>query len=179
MKAIRANRVTIVLFIVYLVTVFWIIVLKLNVQFSNIGTRNINLIPYKAPLLLNATPDYGEMIMNVLIFVPLGLYTGILFKSWSFGKKVFLAFLVSFLCEVFQYILRIGMFDTTDLVNNTLGGIIGLITYKGIEKIVGSSGKAQKYINIFSLIGTFTVLLFLFLLKMEALWIFGINLKYQ
>jgi glycopeptide antibiotics resistance protein len=178
MKGSRANRVTIVLFIVYLVAVFWIIVLKLNVQFSNIGTRNINLIPYKAPLLLNATPDYGEMIMNVLIFVPLGLYAGILFKSWSFGKKVFLAFSVSFLCEVFQFILRIGLFDTTDLVNNTLGGIIGLIIYKGIEKAMGSS-KAQKYINVFSLIGTFSVLLFLFLLKMEALWIFGINLRYQ
>lgn len=179
MNVIKANRVTIILFIVYLIAVFWIIVLKLNVQFSNIGTRNINLIPYKAPLLLNAPPDYGEMIMNVLIFVPLGLYAGILFKSWSLGKKVLLAFSFSLLCEIFQYILRIGLFDTTDLVNNTLGGILGLIIYKGIEKVLGSSGKAQKYINVFSLIGTFTVLLFLFLLKMEALWIFGINLRYQ
>ena len=43
--------------------------------------------------------------------------------------------------------------------------------YKGIEKIFKNSVKAQKFINILATIGTFVMILFLFLLRTNQLWI--------
>ena len=66
----------------------------------------------------------------------------------------------------------IGAFDITDIINNTIGGIVGLVLYKGIEKAFKNSSKTQKFINIISLTGTILMILFLFLLKINRLWIF-------
>ena len=168
----RLNKLTIVLFVIYLIALFWIIVLKLSVHFSYMGNmRRINLIPFSESLILNGKLDFGEMIMNAVIFVPLGVYAGILFKRWIIGKKIFLFFLISLICEAFQFILALGVFDITDIINNTLGGIIGLMIYKGIEKVFQNSVKAQKFINILATIGTIVMIVLLFLLKMDKLWI--------
>ncbi len=168
----KLTSLTIVLFIIYLIALFWIIVLKLSVHFSYMGNmRRINLIPFNELLILNGKPDFGEIIMNVLIFVPLGIYAGILFKRWITGKKIFFIFLISLICEGFQFIFALGTFDTTDIINNTLGGIIGLIIYKGIEKVLKNSVKAQKFVNIIATIGTVLMIVLLFLLKTDNLWI--------
>jgi len=166
------NRLTFVLLVVYLIALFWILVFKLGVHFSYMGSeRSINLIPFSEPVILNGKLDFGEMIMNVLIFVPLGVYAGILFKRWIFAKKLLLFFLVSLIIEGVQFILAIGAFDITDIINNTFGGIMGLMIYTGIEKVSQNSVKAQKFINILATIGTISMLLFLFLLRTNRLGI--------
>jgi glycopeptide antibiotics resistance protein len=76
--------------------------------------------------------------------------------------------------EGFQFILKIGAFDITDIITNTLGGIIGLIIFGAIEKLFNNSVKAQKFINIIAATGTVLMILFLLLLKTNNLWI-----KYQ
>lgn len=136
------------------------------------GQRSINLIPYSEPLILNGKADFGELILNVLIFVPLGLYAGILFEKWNFAKKVALFSSISFLLEVSQYILGIGAFDITDIINNSLGGLIGLMIYKGVEKVFKNRLKAQKFVNILTLTGTIFIFSFLLFLKISRLWIF-------
>jgi glycopeptide antibiotics resistance protein len=126
--------------------------------------RSVNLVPFAGPSFISA-----ENILNVLIFVPLGLYTGILFEKWSFGKKLLFIFLFSFLVEGLQYMLRIGAFDLTDIITNTSGGIIGLMISKGFEKAMNNSVKAQKIINVVSAAGTLTIIILLVLLKMNKL----------
>jgi len=168
----KLNKLTYVLFAVYLIALFWILVFKLGVHFSYMGNeRSINLIPFSEPVILNGRIDFGEMIMNVLIFIPLGMYAGIIFKRWIIGKRLFLFFLISLIIEGFQFIMAIGAFDITDIINNTLGGIIGLMIYIGIEKVFKNSFKAQKFINLVATIGTISMILFLFLLKTNKLGI--------
>jgi glycopeptide antibiotics resistance protein len=168
------NKLTIVLFVIYLIALFWILLFKLGVRFSYMENRKVNLIPFSEPLILNGKIDFGEIIMNVVIFVPLGIYAGILFKRWIFGKNLFFFFLISLIVEGLQFILRVGAFDITDTITNTLGGIIGLMIFKAIEKVFKNSVKAQKFINIIAAIGTALMILFLLLLKTNNLWI-----KYQ
>lgn len=168
----KANKLTTLLFVVYLIVLFWILLFKLGVHFSYMeNTRSINLIPFSEPVILNGKVDLSEMIMNVLIFVPLGIYAGTLFKRWITGQKILLFFLISLIIEGFQFILAVGAFDITDIINNTLGGIIGLMIYIGIEKVFRNGVKAQKFINIIATIGTVSMILFLFLLKTNKLWI--------
>ena len=164
-----ANRITIILFISYLVAICWILLFKLGVRFSYMGNRKVNLIPFSEPLILNGKIDVGEIILNVVIFVPLGVYTGILFGRWVFGRKLFFLFLISLIVEGLQFILAVGAFDITDIITNTLGGIIGLTIFKAIEKAFNNSVKAQKFINIISAVGTALMILLLLLLKMNML----------
>jgi len=164
-----ANRITIILFISYLVAICWILLFKLGVRFSYMGNRKVNLIPFSEPLILNGKIDVGEIILNVVIFVPLGVYTGILFERWIFGRKLFFLFLISLIVEGLQFILAVGAFDITDIITNTLGGIIGLTIFKAIEKGFNNSVKAQKFINIISAVGTALMILLLLLLKMNML----------
>ena len=65
--------------------------------------------------------------------------------------------------------MRVGAFDITDIINNTLGGIIGFLIFKAIEKVFNNIVKAQKFINITAAIGTVLMILLLFLLKMDML----------
>jgi glycopeptide antibiotics resistance protein len=168
-----SSRLTAALFTVYLVGLAWLIVLKFNVAFLWIWKeRSLNLIPFSELFSSKSRIDYLEMILNALVFVPFGLYSGVLLKQWTFRKHVlsFLAF--SFVCEVLQYILGVGAADVTDMINNTVGGIAGLLLYKGIEKAFGDSFMAQKFINITATIATVLIISLLLLLRIKELWLF-------
>jgi glycopeptide antibiotics resistance protein len=165
-----ANKLTIVLFSIYLVALFWILLFKLGVRFSYMEDRKVNLIPFET-LISNGKIGLGEIIMNVVIFVPLGLYAGVLFKRWNFLKNLFFFFLTSLIVEGLQFILSVGAFDITDTITNTLGGVIGLMIFRAIAKVFKSSGRAQRSINIIAAAGTVLMILFLLLLKTGNLWI--------
>jgi len=169
-----AKKLTNTLFIIYLVALLWILVFKLGVQFSYMGKRRINLIPFNELLILKGKVDFVEMILNAVIFVPLGIYIGVLFKRWTYGKKIFLFFNISLLIEGLQFILKVGAFDTTDIITNSLGGIIGLLIFKVIEKAFKNNFKAQKFVNIIAATGTVLMTLLLLLLKLNML-----PVKYQ
>jgi glycopeptide antibiotics resistance protein len=157
----RSMKLTKVLLLIYLGILTWILIFKLGVQFSYMAERRVNLIPFN-------TIDYTELILNVLIFVPLGIYIGLIIKS-KLIKNIFLVFLISFIIESFQFILKIGAFDITDLITNTSGGTLGLFILKIIEKIFANKVKTQKFINIIASISTLFMLLLLILLKLNKL----------
>jgi glycopeptide antibiotics resistance protein len=135
--------------------------------------RHVNLIPF-SQAISSGNFDFGETIMNVVIFVPLGIYAGVLFRKWTFWKNILFFLVVTLIIEAVQFFFRVGAFDTTDTISNTLGGMIGLMIFKGIEIMFKEPLKAQKSINIVASVGTFLMILFLFLLKTNNL-----GVKYQ
>jgi glycopeptide antibiotics resistance protein len=78
-------------------------------------------------------------------------------------------FLISLIVEGLQFILAVGAFDITDIITNTLGGIIGLMIVEAIAKAFHNNVKAQKFINLIATTGTVLMILFLLLLKMNML----------
>jgi glycopeptide antibiotics resistance protein len=126
------------------------------------GDRNVNLIPF-------GKIDVSEIILNVVIFVPLGIYAGVLFKRWGFVKKVLFFFSISLMFEGLQFIFKIGAFDITDIITNVLGGIIGSLIFEAIEKLFNNSVRSQKFITIIAAIGTVLIISLLLLLKLNML----------
>ena len=168
-----SKTLTQILFAIYLISLVWIIVFKFNVQWSYMGgTSTVNWIPYSQPVLHNGQADHNESILNILIFIPFGLYAGILFKKWNFGKALGLFFSGSFILELWQFVFKIGSFDTTDLINNTLGGIFGFYLFQGFQKLLGNPEKARKWVNLICLLGTVLILGLLFFLKINRLYMF-------
>ncbi|MFL8709297.1 VanZ family protein [Clostridioides sp. GD02377] len=164
MKA-RKYNITKGLFIVYIIILTWIILFKMQFDISSLeamNLRSINLVPFAGSLIVNNRVDISEIILNVVVFAPFGIYLCMLKGEWGFIKKVVPIFLASLVFETLQYIFAIGASDITDLIGNTLGGIIGIAVFVLLSKIF--KGKAIKIINILALIVTVVVILFLGLL---------------
>ena len=165
----RANKLTSALLRIYLVILLWVLVFKLGVRFSYMANRSVNLIPFRAPAMANGRIDFSEMILNAVIFVLVGIYAAMLFERWNFGKRVLLCFFLSLTIEALQFILKAGSFDITDIITNTVGGLIGLIIFEVIKKIFNRHLRAQKFLNVVAAIGTTVVIVLLVLLKLNML----------
>lgn len=153
----KKKRITIVLFVIYLVILSWIIVFKMSFSIAELGYyRNINLIPFKESVIVNGRLELSEIFQNILAFVPFGIYLSMIDSKESFFKKVLTVFFVSLTYEVMQYVLAVGASDITDLIDNTLGGAIGIIVYIGFAKVFKT--KTDKILNILAACGTIVLI---------------------
>jgi glycopeptide antibiotics resistance protein len=164
-----ADKFTIALCVIYFIVLFWIILFKLGVHFSYMENRTVNLIPFSEFFTSIGKMDVSEIILNVLIFVPLGIYAGVLVKKRTFGNKLLFFFLISLMFEGLQFILRVGAFDTTDIITNISGGLIGVWIFEAIEKLFDNSVQSHKFINIIAATGTVFIITLLLLLKLNML----------
>jgi len=115
-----------VLFAVYLVLLVWVVLWKLEVPF--LGTddqRRLKLTPFAAGGGVGANTPV-ELGINVLLFLPFGIYLGLLADRWPWWKAAGIVAGTSLLFEVTQYVLAIGVADVTDIIVNTTGGLAGL-----------------------------------------------------
>lgn len=159
----RERNVTTGLFIIYLLVMTWIIVFKMTFSFQELPDfRNINLIPFAGSAIINDQIDFREIISNVVIFIPFGIYISMLKPNWSFLKKVAPITAVSLLFEGIQFIFSIGGTDITDLMGNTLGGVIGIGIYYMLYRLLKE--KTNEKLNVFASIGTTFIILLLILL---------------
>lgn len=126
------KKTTHILFTIYIFLVIWIILFKLSVSIEQLPHfRNINLIPFYYP---NKTGyQIREILDNVIIFIPFGLYLKTL--NINSSRTVFLGFLLSLSLELSQYIFCMGASDITDLITNTTGALVGVSLYYLLKKI--------------------------------------------
>lgn len=164
----NSRKLTWFLMIIYLGVLLWILVLKLGTASPYVDDRRMNFMPFSKPLILNGRIDYGEMMLNILVFVPFGIYGGILFRI-SFLKKLLLFFSVSLLCEIIQVIIKIGSFDITDIITNTLGGVIGWLLLRCIEAPFKTTARAHNFINAIGSVATLIIVVLLVLLRLDML----------
>lgn len=88
-----------------------------------------NLIPFSS--YISAWNNFGmllwrNIILNICMFIPLGMILPLfhrIFKKWCFTYLTGL--LLTVLIEVSQYISKRGIFELDDIINNTLGCMIG------------------------------------------------------
>lgn len=151
MKSKKRNTLTIVLLSVYILVLTGIILFKLPFYSESLsdGIRVINLIPFQGSFDYNGAFNSREIIDNILLFLPLGVYIGMLKSEWSFVRKVIPAIGLSLLFEVIQFIFVMGRTDITDILGNTLGGIIGIGIYALLFKIF--KNRTVKIVNILAL----------------------------
>ena len=155
----RKNIITKILFGIYILLLIWIILFKASFSINEfIGLtkmRSINLIPFYYPTEVNF--HLREVIANILIFIPLGIYLKIL--DVNSKRTIIYGFVFSILLEVIQFVLEIGAFDITDIITNTTGTILGVCGYILLEKIFKNKDKINYILRVIALI--VTILLFL------------------
>ena len=68
---------------------------------------------------------FGENILNVLLFVPIGFLAGCGLRGMTFKKVLFLGGGLSVFIELLQFVFKKGFCETDDVIHNVLGCIIG------------------------------------------------------
>ena len=146
------------LFAIYMLALTWLILLKLQFSIPVMEEgRIINLIPLQGSFGDNGVIRFSEIRVNILAFIPLGIYICMLKAPWPFVKKFLSIVSLTFAYETIQFVFAIGRADITDVLSNALGGIIGIGMYTVLSKVL--KGRTNKVINI--LAAVFTILAFM------------------
>ena len=110
--------------------------------------RSLNLIPFND--IIEGNYNQLDVIGNVILFIPLGIYASMFLKKLKWYENTVIIALISLAFEVSQYIFAIGASDITDIITNTVGGIIGIGIYLIIKKIFREDMKVKSFVSICS-----------------------------
>jgi len=147
---------------IYLIVLIWIIAFKMNMKqaifecmytFSkcsigqrfNVAINSFNLVKGLANL---------DFYVNILLFIPLGFYTIILFERRSFIIGFIFSSFLTLSFEIIQLFTAIGFYSFLDIISNILGFILGYIIFIYLKRII-----KDNILNRFFII--FTILLIL------------------
>lgn len=124
----REHTPLVALFVVYLALLVWIILWKLEIPWvgkAALLPRPWKLVPFVASGDAGAS-TVAEVAANIALFVPFGIYLGLLAPLWRWWQPTAIFVGSSVLLETVQHLLSTGSFDTTDVIDNTVGGVVGL-----------------------------------------------------
>lgn len=157
------KKITEFFFGVYLVMLTWGILFKLKLNFSDLPkVHQIVIKPHClniASLKTISDLTKNDVTLNIMAFVPFGMYMGAVKDNLHTVKCILIMCVTSVIYEACQYAFSIGCCDINDVINNTLGGIVGMLIYMIASKIL------KKYTNIVFNAGAggATVLVFIYL----------------
>ena len=126
-----------VLFAAYLVFIFYITVVS-RASLDKDLIRTEWLEGYKS---IHDVYANSENYLNILLFVPIGCLVGLAVKKYRLIHVVLVGLFVSETIECSQLIWQRGTFDVNDLMNNTIGamigGLIAVAVISGTQRLKG------------------------------------------
>lgn len=121
-----ARGVLTLLLAAYLVWLVWLVLWKLHLPFiGRDDMRGVKLIPFVAGHGFGASSP-AEVVANVLVFLPLGVYLGALAPAWSGWRVLGAAVGLSAALETVQFVTAVGSSDVTDVLANGAGALVGV-----------------------------------------------------
>ena len=90
------------------------------------------------------------MTANIIVFIPFGIYAGVILRGVPMWQKAMTAVVLSAGYEAAQFIFAIGVTDITDVMMNTLGAVIGAAVYEYIYLKLKSDQKTRRFIALCS-----------------------------
>ena len=126
---------------------------------------NLNLIPF-----IGMIDDWKNGILNILLFVPLGMMMPILWNSFRTQKNALLfGFGTSLAIELLQ-MLTFRATDVNDLITNTLGAYLGFLCTNFLlqKKPIKAVGKNNETAIVISVV--LLVMFFVYPFVSSALW---------
>lgn len=80
---------------------------------------------YKAVIAHTPGVRVWDIILNVVLFVPMGFLIKLIYSSISIGKVLIIAVCCSLFIETSQYMFEKGIAQIDDVMHNTIGAAIG------------------------------------------------------
>lgn len=92
------------------------------------GDRDFNFLPFWSYYsFIKGENDHLliEDILNIIVFVPIGILLWLSFRSFTWKKAFLIGGGLSLVIEVLQFIFNKGFSELDDVIHNTLGCLIG------------------------------------------------------
>ena len=152
----RKNRkLTIYLLMLYLVLLVWVVVFKCAIpreimgnlfesdplKFGPVIGEYMELDLYHRFIFDFVRPDkayeiFNDALLNILVFIPMGLLVALVAKKYKKTMPIITSFILSLSIELFQLFTAFGSFSFIDLLSNVIGGILGMLLYLLLMRIV-------------------------------------------
>lgn len=147
-------------FIIYVILLYYIV----TFQDNNYGTNNF--IPFKEMLRYDISSSLfiKNVIGNIILFVPLGIFVTLYIKNKSFLITFILSLIISCSIEFVQSIIGRTV-DIDDVILNTFGGLLGYLMYKVGSKFTCKLPKFMKkplFLDILSLLFVLVIIYIIF-----------------
>ena len=87
-----------------------------------------NLMPFWSYVEIYHGDEQGllqQNIMNMVVFMPVGLLLGVAFRSMNWWKAGLAGCCISLLIEMLQYVFKRGFSEFDDIFHNVIGCMIG------------------------------------------------------
>ena len=96
--------------------------------------QRFNFIPFWSYMaIINGKVDLlYENVMNIAVFLPVGLFLGMAFKSIKLWTVMLVSIVLSSFIEVLQFFSWKGFAELDDVIHNTFGCIIGYGLFKAL-----------------------------------------------
>ena len=145
-----------ILFVLYIIFVFYFLLIsEIYGRTGEMQEYHYNLVlfqeikrfwNYREQLGIFATAT--NLLGNVLIFLPFGFFMAMASKYRSFLSTLIYSFALSLTIELSQLFMKVGCFDVDDLLLNTIGGILGFITFLICNVIRRNYAKKKRWQKI-------------------------------
>ncbi len=164
-KLVLYKEITMFCFIIYILLLYYIV----TFQDNNYGTNNF--IPLKEILRynLNSKLFLKNIIGNILLFVPFGIFVTYYVKSKSIIPVILLSFLISSSIEFAQGVIG-RTCDVDDVILNSIGGILGYHLYKLVNKRMLKLPKFMKSQLFLDLLSLMSILIIIYLTFKFNFW---------
>lgn len=118
-------------FILYIICLFWIIILKCNLRQGVAESRYFMGDMTIAERIIFSLGHFAvtspkEAILNVIIFIPVGVSTPFIVKKNPYMEGALLGTAISLIAEICQLLVAIGGFTYVDIINNSIGAFLGV-----------------------------------------------------
>ncbi len=127
---------------------------------------NYNVIPFAYMF-----SDYGNSLLNILLFVPLGFFLPVFWKRYQKCRRtVLFGFFLSLLIELLQ-LFSFRATDVNDLMTNTLGTVLGWCIGRLILRLTPSVSPSWKTKELWLLCSlSFSIMFFVHPFVMDWLY---------
>ena len=129
-----------IVFTIYLVVLFYLVLFarSKNVDYL-VRNSGINLFIMSWQGGTIPSMEFMEFYLNMVLFIPMGYLLPYIFKFFrahSLRRPLLASFLMSVLIENLQLMTKRGTYDTSDIIANTLGALIGAYLYLQLALIL-------------------------------------------
>ncbi len=150
--------------ICYLVVVIGVTILSRSNAYRSGGIVSF-FYSYKEAWISASVSAWRNIILNILMFVPLGFLLPIGIKRFEvFWKTYLVGFLLTVFIELIQLVFARGIFEVADIFNNLIGTMIGFGCYRIVMLVVTLiQNKKPKWISTLILQVPFIIAIILFM----------------
>lgn len=103
---------------------------------NDVSLVGYNYLPFRSYIdYFGGNADYllPQILLNILVFIPLGALLSLSFRKTKWWKLLLLGCCISIIIEFLQLLFQKGFCEIDDVLHNAVGCLIGILLFKGID----------------------------------------------